>query len=158
MRFQLHFKPCLSIFQVAFAIFGTVFSSSPTASSNSTPALAEPAAPTGSWGPLAHRRRNTRGSVPAGVSLAVAGGLGLQGPRRHRFPNTESRPSVSGRDSERSRDRMSERWLLPKSHREGYGVRGDAGRALVPLYPSREKSAAGGQTATGAHKRPCRCR
>ena len=45
---------------------------------------------------------------------------------------------------------MSDRWLSPKSRREGYGVRGDAGRALAPLYPSREKSAVGGQTATGA--------
>ena len=49
---------------------------------------------------------------------------------------------------------MSERWLLPKSRREGYGVRGDAGRALAPLYPSREKSAAGGQTATEAGRAP----
>ena len=45
---------------------------------------------------------------------------------------------------------MSERWLSPKSRREGYGVRGDAGQALAPSYPSKKKSAAGGQTATGA--------
>ena len=31
---------------------------------------------------------------------------------------------------------------------------GMCGRALAPLYPSREKSAVGGQTATGARKRP----
>ena len=38
---------------------------------------------------------------------------------------TESKPSVSGFDSERSFDRVSERRLLQKSRRERYAVRGD---------------------------------
>ena len=45
LRFQFYSIPCPSIFQVAFAIFGTVSSRSPAVSSNSTPALAEPASP-----------------------------------------------------------------------------------------------------------------
>ena len=118
---------------------GTVFNRSSAASSNSTPALAEPASPSDPWGPFVDKRRDTWGNVPAGVSLALAGELGLQGPPSALgSPNTESRPSVSGRDSERSRDRMSERWLLRKSRRERYGDRSDEGRALAHLYPSKK--------------------
>ena len=40
-------------------------------------------------------------------------------------------------------------WPLPGDY--GFKAPGaDVGRALAPLYPSREKSAVGGQTATGA--------
>ncbi len=59
--------------------------------------------------------------------------LGLPYPRWLDSQNTEARPSVRGRSSERSRERMNERWLLPKSHREGYGVRGDAGAGACAL-------------------------
>lgn len=65
------------------------------------------------------------------VLWPLPGDFGFKAPRRLGSPNTESRPSVSGRDSERSRDRMSERWLLKKAALGGQTATG-AGRASVP--------------------------
>ena len=45
---------------------------------------------------------------------------------------------------------MSERWLLKKAAARDMASAATRGRALAPLYPSREKSAVGEQTATGA--------
>ena len=45
---------------------------------------------------------------------------------------------------------MSERWLLKKAAARDMASAATRGWALAPLYPSREKSAVGGQTATGA--------
>ena len=49
---------------------------------------------------------------------------------------------------------MNEWWLLQKAAAKDIASAAMRGRALAPLYPSREKSAVGGQTATGARKRP----
>ncbi len=59
----------------------------------------------------------------------------------------------SGFDLERSRDKMSERWLLEKSHRERYDVRGD-----VSCVDKKDASTAEGQNRPSGRRRKCAVR